>query len=214
VLAVGSAALVGFLVLSPSRPAPRAVYAAAITALLTLSSAPAIDEMSRITGTIFTERPAVDETTAGFVTGPEQEAMRWLSENTPSDAVVATNLNCRPPDAAPESCDARAYVVSGLGGRRVVLEGWAYTPEAQALHGVDGRSYAVQPSPWPERYDLSQASIESPTVSILERLEDEYGTGWIVAFRRAGPVSPDLGLLADAVFQNDDVGIFRLRPTS
>jgi hypothetical protein len=190
------------------------VNAAGLTALLALSAAPALNALSGIAGTSFTERPVIDESSAGFVTGPEQEAMRWLRDNTPDDAVVATNLHCRPPDSAAESCDARAFLVSGLGGRRVVLEGWAYTPEAQTQHGVDGRPFAVQPSPWPDRYEISLAAVESPTTSVLDRLADEYGAGWIVAFQRAGPVSSELGRLTETVYENDDVAVFRLRPGS
>jgi hypothetical protein len=212
VLAIGLAAWIGVRLWSAHRPGPGVVYAAGLTALLALSAAPALNALSGIAGTSFTERPAIDESSAGFVTGPEQEAMRWLRDNTPDDAVVATNLHCRPPDSAAESCDARAFLVSGLGGRRVVLEGWAYTPEAQTQHGVDGRSFAVQPSPWPERYDISMAAVESPTTSVLDRLADEYGTGWIVAFQRAGPVSSELGRLTETVYENTDVAVFRLRP--
>jgi hypothetical protein len=156
----------------------------------------------------------VDETSAGFVSAGEAEAMLWLSENTPADAVVVTNSHCRPLDAALESCDARSFIVSGFGGRRVVLEGWAYTPEAQARHGADGRSFALQPSPWPDRLNLSQAAVADPDTQVLGRLVGRYGAGWVVGFRRAGPVSDELADFADVVFDNGAVAIYRLRSDS
>jgi hypothetical protein len=182
--------------------------------VLSLSFAPAIGEISRLGGSLLTEQPAASESSANFVSRDEQEAMLWLRDNTPSDAVIATNAHCRPPNAVPDSCDARSFVVSGLGGRRVVLEGWAYTPQSNSLHGTNGRSFAVQPSPWPARLRLSEEAVAAPNARGLDLLAEEFGTGWIVGFRRAGPVSADLADFAEAVFDNGAVAIFRLNPIS
>ena len=136
--------------------------------------------------------------------------MRWLRANTPTSDIVATNIHCRPADSTAQFCDSRSFMVSGLGGRRTVLEGWAYTAQAHALHGVDGRSHLFQPSPFPEQYELSQAAFEAPTTATLDSLADEYGARWLVGVRRAGPVSAELDDLADEVFDNGDVVIYRL----
>ncbi len=153
----------------------------------------------------------VDASSPSFVSAGEQQAARWLRDNSDVDDVVATNLHCRPPSNEPVFCDARGYFVSGLSGRRIVLEGWAYTGEAQAMHGEGDRPFAYQPSPWPERYELSQAAVNDPTPGVLERLTVDYGADWFVAVRRADEVAPALFDLADLAFDNGEVAIFRLR---
>ena len=139
--------------------------------------------------------------------------MLWLDDTADQGDIVATNHYCRPADSPAELCDARGFMVSGLGGRRVVLEGWGYTPEAQQLHGFEGRSFANQPAPWPERYELSQMAFEQPSAALTEQLRDDYGASWLVGLRRAGPVSPRIAEFADVAFDNGDVIIYRLRST-
>jgi hypothetical protein len=187
--------------------------ALAISIVIGIASAPAV---STIAGRLvrFGSTPgaaAVDTAAAGFVTAGELHAARWLRDNSAEDDVIATNLHCRPPTNEPIYCDARGYWLSGQSGRRIVLEGWSYTSEAQAMHGEGGRSFALQPAPWPERYELSQAAVVSPTAEVLERLSSEFGVSWVVAVRRADAVSPRLGELADLAFDNGEVAIYRLR---
>ncbi len=132
--------------------------------------------------------------------------MRWLRDNTPTEDVVATNVYCRPAHSTAEFCDARSFMVSGLGGRRTALEGWAYTAEAHAVHGVGGRGHWSQPAPFPLQFELSQAAFEEPTpAEILDALADEFDARWLVGIRRAGTVSPTLDELAEPVFDNGDV---------
>jgi hypothetical protein len=164
----------------------------------------------RSIGQLSTPIAAPDESSPGFVPAAEQAAMRWLRENTPAGDIVATNVHCRPADSTPEFCDARSFMVSGLGGRRTVLEGWAYTTEAQLLHGVDGRGAQNQPTPFPVQYTLSQAALQEPTAAILDTLAVEHDARWLVGIRRAGPVSPALDELAEKVFDNGDVVVYQL----
>jgi hypothetical protein len=91
-----------------------------------------------------------------------------------------------------------------------VLEGWAYTTEAQLLHGVDGRGAQNQPTPFPVQYTLSQAALQEPTAAILDTLAVEHDARWRVGIRRAGPVSPALDELAEKVFDNGDVVVYQL----
>ncbi|MFC0627685.1 hypothetical protein ACFFGN_26665 [Kribbella deserti] len=126
----------------------------------------------------------------------EQESLLWLQHNTGPDDVVVTNTACRPARRQPPDCDARGYLVSGLGGRRTLLEGWAYTEQALQHHGADGKRYNLQPSPWLDRLELTQQVYAAPTRELLNRLYTEYGVRWIYADSLAGKVSEDLAKLA------------------
>ncbi len=61
----------------------------------------------------------------------EAAAALWLDRHSAPDDVVVTNTACVPHYRTP-GCDARGYVVSGIGGRRTVLEGWGYTQRSPA----------------------------------------------------------------------------------
>ena len=107
-----------------------------------------------------------------------------------------TNTWCRPAGKQTPGCDARGYIVSGIAGRRTLIEGWAYTNQAMAAQGVGGRRYTEQPSPWPDRVALTNQALAAPTPALLNRLRDEYSVRWLYAdARRNGPVSPALDRL-------------------
>jgi hypothetical protein len=100
--------------------------------------------------------------------------------------------------------------VSGIAGRRVLLEGWAYTQQGMANNGVNGIKYFFQPSPWPDRVELTNQALAAPTPQLLERLRSQYGVRWIYADLRDGPVSPALADLAVLRHQESRVRIFEL----
>ncbi|MDX6239929.1 MAG: hypothetical protein QOG10_4744 [Kribbellaceae bacterium] len=140
----------------------------------------------------------------------EQAAALWLGSHSQPDDVVVTNTACL--RAAPQlaGCDARGYLVSGLAGRRTLIEGWAYTEQAMARQGVDGRRYTVQPSPWPDRTALTKQVLAAPTAELLDRLYRDFGVRWIYADGRDGKVSPDLGRLALLRYERSRVRIYQL----
>jgi hypothetical protein len=126
----------------------------------------------------------------------EASAAVWLGRHSAPTEVVATNTWCRPAGPQTPGCDARGYIVSGIAGRRTLIEGWAYTNQAMAAQGVGGRRYTEQPSPWPERVALTTQALAAPTPDLLRRLRDEYGVRWLYADARDGTVSPALDQLA------------------
>lgn len=144
-----------------------------------------------------------------YQTGDELEAMMWLRDNSDPDDVIMTNVHCRPIASVP-LCDARGFWVVGLSGRRAVMEGWGYTSEAQALHGVEGRVYARQPSPFAERAALNDAVFDNGDVESLRRLRAEAGATWIVQVARASPSAPLPDSAAVVRFENDDVRILEV----
>lgn len=157
-----------------------------------------------------TEAGPVFRSAPQWVYPDEQSSAAWLAANSASTEVVATNTWCRPVDAKTPGCDARGYIVSGLAGRRTVIEGWAYTNEAMAAQGVGGRRYTEQPSPRPDRVALVTQAFANPTPDLLKRLHDQYGVRWLYADARAGTVSPKLADLVPLRHSNSKVKIYDL----
>jgi hypothetical protein len=137
----------------------------------------------------------------GRITPSAAAAMAWVNQHTPQDAVVATNRHCSSGPERPH-CRATAFWVSGLGGRRTVLEGWGYSSASR---------YADDPSPFPERLAVNDAVFTSPSVGAIGRLRKEYGASWLVADSTAGPVSPELAQLAEPRFVRGPVTVYQLR---
>ncbi|KXK60823.1 hypothetical protein AWW66_16995 [Micromonospora rosaria] len=144
-----------------------------------------------------------------LVTADEMRAALWLDGRAGADDVVATNVHCQPVRTY-ENCDARAFWVTGLGGRRALLESWGYSDAVVAEHGRDGRSYPLQPAPDPEVYALNQRVFTAPAAGDLARLRHEYGVRWLFADTRAGKVSPALSRLAPIRFTAGPVTIHEL----
>jgi len=128
-------------------------------------------------------------------------AMAWLDEHTPNDAVVATNRHCVKGPQRP-GCLSLAFWVSGLGGRRTVIEGWGYTSAAKGT---------TAPTPFPERLAVNDAVFTDPSLDTIDRLRREYGASWLVADRSAGRVSAELARFADPRFSSGQVTVYELR---
>ncbi|TCC17212.1 hypothetical protein [Kribbella sindirgiensis] len=143
-----------------------------------------------------TEKAPTYRAARWWVYPDEAEAALWLARNSAPTDVVATNTWCRPAGSPLPGCDARGYLVSGIAGRRTLLEGWAYTTQAMAKQGDGGRRYTEQPSPWPDRVTLTNQALMAPSPEVLRRLRDEYGVRWLYADARNGPVWPGLDQMA------------------
>ncbi len=143
------------------------------------------------------------------VSETEMRAALWLREHTDPDERVATNVHCRPVRTTPH-CDARAYWVTGLGGRRALVESWAYADDVVAAHGRDGYGYPRQPAPDPALFALNERVFTDPTPTDLARLRDTHGVRWLLADTNAGPVSTDLARLAPVRYTAGPVTIHEL----
>jgi hypothetical protein len=145
------------------------------------------------------------------VSAGETEAALWLRQHAGEEDVVATNVHCIDFRTRPY-CDSRAFWVSALSERLVLVEGWGYTDEAQAAHGRNGRSYHNQPFDDPALLALNDGAFTDPTPAALARLRDRHGVRWLFADRRAGPVSPLLARYAQLRHTSGDGSVFQLRP--
>ncbi|GAA1587298.1 hypothetical protein GCM10009804_49240 [Kribbella hippodromi] len=163
--------------------------------LVLLSTAP-ISSLMQTAVRGDTEKAPTYRAARWWVYPDEAEAALWLGQNSAATDVVATNTWCRPAGRLVPGCDARGYLVSGIAGRRTLIEGWAYTNQAMAKQGEGGLRYTQQPSPWPDRVALTEQALTAPTPEVLQRLRAEYGVRWLYADARNGRVAPALDQLA------------------
>ena len=139
---------------------------------------------------------------------PEMRAALWLHDNSDPDDVVATNVHCVPIKRY-KPCDARAFWVAGLSGRRVLIESWGYSDKTVAANGVNGVRYVQQPSPKPGLYALNQKAIAFGDPADVTRLRDQYNVKYIFGDTRAGLVSPRLAESAQLVHTDGTVSIYK-----
>jgi len=128
-------------------------------------------------------------------------AMAWVEQHTANDAVIATNRHCVAGPQRP-TCLPLAFWVSGLGGRRTVIEGWGYTT------AVEG---SAAPTAFRERLAVNDAVFTKPSAATINRLRSEYGASWLVADRSAGPVSAELARFAVRRYTSGQVTVYQLR---
>ena len=147
--------------------------------------------------------------TARLLTREEMRAALWLDAHAGNDDVVATNVHCVPMYRY-KPCDARAFWVAGLGGRRTLVESWAYSDATVAANGAGGLKYVLQPPPDPAKFALNQRAFTTADPADLNQLRETYGVRWLLADRRAGAVSPELARLANARYSAGPVTIFEL----
>ena len=153
--------------------------------------------------------PGQTDPLASDLTAAEMRAALWLDANAGPDDVIATNVHCVNLLTRP-NCESRAFWVSGLSGRQVVIEGWAFVPASVELHGSGGLGYSQQPPPDWTRYALNERVFADPTPEDLRRLRLVYGARWLFADTRAGTVSPALAALTTARYTDGSVTIYEL----
>jgi hypothetical protein len=156
-----------------------------------------------------TEKAPTYRAARWWVYPDEVEAALWLGKHSRPTDVVAANTWCRPAGQLGPGCDARGYLVSGIAGRRTLLEGWAYTNQAMAKQGDGGRRYTEQPTPWPDRAALTTTALARPTPEVMDQLR-QRGVRWLYADARNGTVSPELGRLAVLRHSFGRIGIYDL----
>jgi hypothetical protein len=141
----------------------------------------------------------------------EMAAALWLGKHSGQDDIVATNVHCLL-GGVPGECDARAFWVAGLTGRRALVESWGYTDQAVAADGVGDLRYYKQPAPYPERYALNQRVFAEGDPADVAELRDRFHVRWLFADQRSGPVSPRLARIAPERHAAGPVTIYELMP--
>lgn len=143
-----------------------------------------------------------------LVTADEVASARWLGRHAGQYDVIATNVHCLPTRTRPH-CDARAFWVSGLSGRRVLVEGWGYTDAAQTAAGRNGLPFSRQPFDDKALFALNEGVFTDPTPQKARKLY-ALGVRWLFADRRAGPVSAGLATVASPRYRSGPVTVYGL----
>lgn len=137
-------------------------------------------------------------------------AAAYVARHSSPDDVVATNIHCV--SARASRCDNRTFWVSALTERRVVIEGWGYTPDTNVQYKL-GRRNAFLPVPYPRRLAVNDAAFKRPSAKTVGRLVDEYGVDWLFVGRRHPAdikALTSLTSLLDRAFRNKHYIIFEV----
>ncbi|WP_157979715.1 hypothetical protein [Kribbella monticola] len=209
-LAVG---LIAWLVLRTVHRPLRGVGLALLLCVavgLSLTSRPWSDYRTAVDAVRGKTQPIPEPARPWFSTDEVQAAL-WLDRKAGQDDVVVTNTACMGQAGRP-TCDARGYLVSGIGGRRTLIEGWAYTQQSLANQGKDNVASSYLPSPWPDRVTLTTKALTAPTPELLAGLYRDHGVRWIFADKRTGKVAEHtLDRLATRRFTRGPVVIYQLK---
>jgi hypothetical protein len=129
------------------------------------------------------------------------DAARWVRDHSGRSDVLATNVHCLSGEV-PDACDSRSFWLSAYAERPVLVEGWGFSPR-QALVGLT-------PFWNPALLSLNDAAFTDPTPSTLDELRDGHGVRWLVVDRAVGEESPLLRTLAEPVYDNGRLAVYRL----
>jgi hypothetical protein len=145
-----------------------------------------------------------------MVSKDEMAAAQWLDHKAGEDDVIATNVHCQLLPNRAKVCDARAFWVVALTGRRALVESWAYTDQAVAANNVNGLKYVYQPAPYPDRFALNERVFAKGDPADVAELRTKYHVRWLFADNRYGTVSPKLAGSAALVHTDGPVTIYDL----
>lgn len=203
-------AVAGWLVARRRRPALAGLGWSQVVATVLAMALPYLGYATAqvVTAGSYPGRPI--RTAAYRVSPDEQRAAEWLAANSGAADVVVSNTACRPAVRQPPGCDARGYIVTGIAGRRTLLEGWGYTEQVHH-HGDANVPYTLQPAPWPDRFELVRRLFTDPAPADLDELR-RRGVRWIYADRAAGPVPAGLGRYAVLRHSEPTVAIYEIGP--
>jgi hypothetical protein len=213
-ISAGAAVVVALIALGVGRAvtgrfAWRALPAGLVAAVLGASFAGAIEGYARASY-VGLVHPNPGRTSTRAITSDEMRAALWLGDHSGADDLIATNVHCASLTSK-NACDARAFWVVGLSGRRSLVESWGYTDQAVAANGVGGKSYPLQPAPYPAQFALNQRAFTKGDPADVDRLKTEFHVRWLFADSRAqGGVSPRLPQDAHLVYRAGTASVYQL----
>ncbi|NII70365.1 hypothetical protein [Microbacterium ulmi] len=147
--------------------------------------------------------PASSASARSSLSLAQSEAAEWLSQNTTPDQIMAVNDHCLGDES--EKCDSRVWWVSGLAGRRVLVESWSYVAASTALEP----SSVVRPVFDEKLLEFNQELFASPSRDTL-REAYRLGVRYLIATEGESSVSPELAVLAEPVYSDSLVTIYRV----
>lgn len=137
-------------------------------------------------------------------------AGRWLREHSRPEELIATNEHCR--WGSTEPCDSRQFWVSALTERRVLVEGWAFTPSNYA-RWRPGLIAELQPF-WDDALlKTNDAVFRSPSPTSIQELTGRYGVRWLFVHEGLIGAGPGIGAYAELRFRSGDYAVYHLAPS-
>ncbi|MDP9862970.1 MULTISPECIES: hypothetical protein [Streptosporangium] len=138
------------------------------------------------------------------------EAARWLRDHSGVDDVVATNAHCRF-SSTYSSCDNRHFWISAYTERRILVEGWGYTPRTmRSLTDVDRQTMPLLPFWDSGLLAANDAVFTAPTAQAVGSLRERYGVRWLLVDGRRPAVSPDLGRFAELRHEKGRFAVYEI----
>jgi hypothetical protein len=135
-------------------------------------------------------------------------AARWIRANSGTDDLIATNIHCHAPTG--KRCHTGSYWIPGYAERRVLVEGWSLTPQANSGGTA---ALALYGKFWDqEKLRVNDQAFYAPTREGLETLRTQYGVRWLFADKRVRKISPELDQLAELRFESRSVRVYELIP--
>jgi hypothetical protein len=200
---VAAGCAVGMALPRRGRLSARSVVTAALVAATIASSVPALEYALGSASVDVAAKPWQ----LGAVSSGEVRAARWLRDNSSESDLVMTNRHCRGPEHA--GCDHRTFFVSAYSERQVLVEGWAYTQRANALH-AGTPEYAPRNGPFwrPGLLALNDRFFVHPTATAARRLYAR-GVRWVYVDRGA-PHTGDLTRYAVTRFATPTATVYEL----
>ena len=134
------------------------------------------------------------------------EAARWLRDHSDPDDVVATNTHCR--DVVDGRCGNLHFWVAAYTERRILVEGWGYTPSANRVRGDEPPSQ--RPFWRPDVLAENDRAFTEPTRANLDRLRDRYGVRWLFVDDRYDRPAPELDDVARLRFRAGNAAVYQV----
>jgi hypothetical protein len=136
------------------------------------------------------------------------EAGRWLRDHSRPDDLVATNAHCAHP-VVPQ-CYNSHFAVAAYTERRVLVNGWSFTPTA---HKEAARRHVpVYSMPYwkPGLLAENDAAFTDPSPATIGTLRDKYHVRWMFVDEKQGNPSPRLGDFATLRFRSGDSSVYEV----
>ncbi|HEU4945660.1 MAG TPA: hypothetical protein VFT31_00765 [Kribbella sp.] len=138
-----------------------------------------------------------------------ETAARYVRDHSAVGDRLATNSHCSPAYQA-KACDARNFWLSAYAERRVLVEGWAYTPIAQSR--TDSRA-AISGPFWDQPLLAANDRVfQDPSRADLDYLRNNYGVRWLVFDLNVTRPSAELKQLLPLRFGTGAVEVYELVP--
>jgi len=139
------------------------------------------------------------------------EAARWLRNHSGTSDLVATNTHCRL-IFRNGRCDNRHFWISGFAERRVLVEGWGYTPQTFDESWAGKGAFFELPYWKPERLAENDRAFTAPSPETIGLLSRKYGVRWLFVDERYDRPSPNLGKYVKLRYRSGDCTVYEVPP--